>query len=377
MAEQVLLMVPDEDQRMLASQAAQFFAEHSPIERVRKLRDADDAVAYSRDLWARIGELGYAGLHVPEAYGGMGMSFFELGLVLSQAGKTLVPEPFVSAVLASETLLGGGSEDQKSEWLTKIASGEGVVATAYLEKKSRFDVAAIEATATRAAGGFRLDGEKIQVLDAVAADAFLVTAKLDGKPNLFLVAADAPGLTVVRQHRMDGRNVAIVRFAGVGVGEDARVGGDAGIAALERGIDYATIALSAEMIGAADEAFAMTVDYIRVRKQFGVPLGSFQALQHRASRVYIALELARSAVLAATRAADESPQELARYASLAKAKATDAFLHAVDEAVQMHGGVGVTDECNVGFYLKRARAAEATFGNSAYHHARWATLNGY
>lgn len=377
MAEQVLLMVADEDQRMLASQAGQFFAEHSPIDRVRKLRDEQDALGYSRELWSQIAELGYAGLHLPEAYGGMGMSFFELCLVLTQAGRTLVPEPFLSAVLAGETLLAGGSDAQRSEWLPKIASGEAVVATAYLEKKSRFDLSAIETVAARAEGGFRIDGTKIQVVDGVGADAFLVTAKLDGTPELFVVPAGAPGLSVTKQSRMDGRNVALVRFEGVQLPEAARVGADGGFGAFTRAVDLATIALSAEMLGGADEVFGITVEYLKVRKQFGAPIGSFQALQHRAARVYIGLELCRSAVLAAARSVDERPDELPRYASLAKAKATDAYLHAVDEAVQMHGGVGVTDECNVGFHLKRARAAEATFGNSAFHHARWATVNGY
>lgn len=377
MAEQEILMVADEDQRTLASTAAQFFAEHSPIERLRKLRDANESLGYSRELWSQIAEMGYAGLHIPEAYGGMGMSFFELGLVLTQAGKQLVPEPFLSAILASETLLAGGSEEQKSEWLPKIASGEAVVATAYLEAKSRFDLSAVSATATRVAGGFAISGEKIQVADAVGADAFLVSARLDGAFALFLVPAGAAGLSVVAQKRMDGRNVAIVRFDGATVGEDARVGGEAPLAALQHGVDLATIALSAEMLGGADEAFHLTVEYIKVRKQFGVPIGSFQALQHRAARVYIDLELCRSAVLAAARAVDVRPAEIARFASLAKARATEAYLHSVDEAVQMHGGVGVTDECNVGFYLKRARAAEATFGNAAFHRARWATVNGY
>lgn len=375
MAEQDLPMIPDEDQRLLEKTAAQFFAQHSPADRVRKLRDGNDPLGYSRDLWSQMAELGWCGLHIPEEYGGMGMSFFDLCLVVAQAGKTLAPEPFLSAVLASETLVAGGSDAQKSEWLPKIAGAEAVIATAYLEARSRFDVSAIDATATKSSDGFVLEGTKVHVCDAVGADAFLVSAKLDGAVAVFVVAAGTKGITVTRGNRIDGRNAATVKLDAVEVPASALVPG--GVEALKRGIDYATIALSAEMLGGADEAFTTTVEYIKVRKQFGAPLGSFQALQHRAARVYIALELARSAVLAAARAADLLPQDLARYASLAKAKMTDAYLHSVNEAVQMHGGVGVTDECNVGFYLKRARAAESTFGNAAFHHARWATVNGY
>jgi len=377
MAEFVLDMMAGEDQKMLEQTASQFFAEHSPIDRVRKLRDSNDALGYSRELWSQMAELGLASLHIPEAYGGAGMSFFDLCLVLAQAGKRLVPEPFLSTVLASEMFVEGGSEDQKTTYLSEIASGATVVATAYLESKSRFDLAAIRTTATRASGGYAIAGEKIQVLDAVGADAFLVSAKLGDDVALFVVPAGAAGLSVVPQKRIDSRNAAIVRLDSVNVPESARVGGERGLEILSRAVDKATIALSAEMLGASDEAFAVTIDYLKVRKQFGVPLGSFQALQHRAARVYIAVELCRSAVLASARAVDERPEELARYASLAKAKATDTMLHVVDEAVQMHGGVGVTDECNVGFFLKRARVAEATFGNASYHRARWASLNGY
>lgn len=377
MAERVLDMIAGEDQKFLEKTASQFFSENSPIDRVRKLRDSGDALGYSRDLWAQMAELGLAGLHIPEAYGGAGMSFFDLCLVLAQAGKRLVPEPFLSAILASESLVEGGSEEQKQSYLPRIAAGEIVVATAFVESKSRFRLDAIASKAVRVASGYSLSGEKIQVLDAVGADAFLVSATIDGAVGLFLVASDAKGVSIVPQKRFDGRNCAIVRLDSVEVAETARVGGDRGLEVLGRAVDKATIALAAEMLGASDEVFALTVEYIKVRKQFGAPLGSFQALQHRAARVYIAIELCRSAVLASARAVDEQPEELARYASLAKAKATETFLHAVDEAVQMHGGVGVTDECNVGFYLKRARAAEATFGNAAFHRARWATLNGY
>lgn len=375
MPEAVLSMVADEDQQMLESTAKKFFADNSPIERVRRLRDGGDELGYSKALWGQIAELGLAGLHVPEEYGGAGLSFFGLGLVMMQAGRTLVPEPFLGSILATETLASGGSEAQRAEYLPAIAAGERVVGAAYLEAHSRHDLSAVDAKATADGEGFTLVGEKVHVVDGFGADAYLVTARVGGTVEVFVVPAGAAGLVAVRQRRMDGRNVARVRLDGVRVSADARLPG--GLAALARGIDHATIALAAEMIGAADQVFAETVEYIRVRKQFGVPIGSFQALQHRAGRVYIALELARSAVLAASRAVDECPEQLARYASLAKAKANDACLLAADEAVQMHGGVGVTDECNVGFYLKHARAASVTFGDGAYHASRWAEANGY
>jgi acyl-CoA dehydrogenase len=259
-----------------------------------------------------------------------------------------------------------------------------VLALAQQEAGSRYDLAAVETRAERAGAGFRLRGEKIQVLDGHVADALVVAARTAGGPRetkgitLFLVPRDAAGLAITRQSRVDGRNAALVRLDGVSVGADAVLGAvDEGHAPLAGAVDRATVGLSAEMLGGMQQAFAMTLDHLKHRVQFGVPIGSFQALKHRAANVFIELELARSAVMAAARAVDAGDADLARLVSLAKARCSDAYVLAGNEGVQMFGGVGMTDEYDIGFYMKRGRAAELTFGDAAFHRARWASLSGY
>lgn len=374
-----LPLVLDEAQKELERTVASFVRGNSPMTRVRKLRDTKDETGFSRELWAQMAELGWVGMNIPEAYGGMGLGFFELSIVLEQLGRQLAPEPFLSTVLlAAQVLLRGGSEAQKQAHLPAVAAGERVLTVAYAEKGSRFELDRIATTLTRDGDDIVLTGEKIQVLDGHVADALIVSARSSAGVSLVLVPKDAAGMTVVRQNRIDCRNVAIVRLEGVRLPASAIVGDEGkGLPVLREAMDIASIGLAAESLGAAEQAFEMTLEYIRTRKQFNVPLGSFQALQHRASRVFIKLALTRSAVLAAAQSVDHRPDSLAEFATLAKARAEETFLDAVNEAVQMHGGVGVTDEHDIGFYLKRARAVQATFGDATVQRQRWAELQGY
>jgi alkylation response protein AidB-like acyl-CoA dehydrogenase len=376
-----LRLILDEEQRMLAKTAREFVAEKSPVSRVRRLRDTNDATGFSRALWAEMAELGWLGLELPEAYGGVGLGFFELCAVLEEAGRRLMPEPFVSTLLlGAQALRLGGTEAQKEAHLPAIAAGERIVTLAFEEAGLRFDFARPKTTARRVDGGYALDGTKTQVLDGHVADAIIVTASLEGEGGLglFLVDPKAKGVRITRQHRVDSRNAAIVELDGVVVAEDAVVGEPGRSERLLEGVlDRAAIGLAAEMLGGAEQAFADTIGYLKERVQFGVPIGSFQALQHRAARLFIELQLCRSAVLAAARAVDASPELVPQLASLAKARAADTFLHVAKEAIQMHGGIGMTDEHDIGFYLKRAQAAAVAFGDAAYHRGRWATLNGY
>jgi acyl-CoA dehydrogenase len=325
------------------------------------------------------------GIALPEAVGGAGLGFAELAVVLEELGRTLAPEPFLSTVLlAGQTLLLSGDAAKQAAWLPRICKGEAVLALAQQEARSRWDLAHVETRAEASGGGFRLTGEKLQVLDGHVADAFVVAARTAGGPRdaagitLFLVPKGTAGLAVTRQSRVDGRNAAQVRLEGVSASADAVVGALGGGHALLAGaVDRATVGLCAEMLGGMEQAFALTVEHLKSRIQFGVPIGSFQALKHRAANVFIELELAKSAVMAAARAVDAGDPDLARLVSLAKARCSDAYLLAANEGVQMFGGVGMTDEYDIGFYLKRARAAELTFGDAAFHRARWATLSGY
>jgi acyl-CoA dehydrogenase len=250
-----------------------------------------------------------------------------------------------------------------------------VLSFAYAEEGGRYDAQRVTVRAEKSASGHRLRGEKRWVLDGHAADAFVVSARTGGEIDardgisLFLVDRDTPGLTILPLAMVDSRGAARVRLAGVEVGDDRRLGG---ADLLARAISRATAALTAEMLGGIEEVFARTIEYLKQRKQFGVPIGSFQALKHRAAHMFCEIELTRSVVLAALAAPDD-----AILVSAAKARASDTFVLVSAEAIQMHGGIGATDELDIGFYYKRARVAEMTFGTSAYHRDRFGRLQGY
>jgi alkylation response protein AidB-like acyl-CoA dehydrogenase len=366
-----LRLALSEDQEALSRNARRFVDERSPLARLRRIRDGADSLGFSLELWRELAELGFLGLHLPESEGGAGLALLDTCLVFEAAGRRLMPEPLLSALLAAEVL--GAS--RRSEDLGALLRGEALFAVAHQEAKSRY---ALDKVATLAEGTV-LSGEKLQVLAGQAARAFIVSARQGGDDGdggrlaLFRVDAGAPGVSVVPQHRIDGRSSAIVRFDRA----PAELLVQDGLPLLRRAVDRATIALSFEMLGAASQAFEITLEYLKTRKQFGTPIGSFQALQHRAARMFIELTLARSAAVGAAVAQEAVPAELPRFASLAKARCSEVFIQVASEGVQMHGGVGVTDEFDIGLYLKRARAADATFGDVAWHRRRWAELSGY
>jgi acyl-CoA dehydrogenase len=378
-------LVLTEDQELIAKTARDFADEESPISRFRELRDSGDPVGFSKKLWKEMAELGWVGIPFPEAMGGADMGFAELVLVLEALGRNLAPEPFLSSVaMAGQALLLGGSEEQRQAWIPGLVEGEKLLSLAYLEDGSRFDLNRVVTRAEQKDGGWTIRGQKIQVLDGHVADAFVVSARSAGDDSdaegigLFLVPADAAGLTTTRQTRLDSRGAALVSFDGVEVAADAAIGevGNAG-ALLEQVIDRATVALGAEMLGGMSKSFELTLEYLKERKQFGVPIGSFQALKHRAAEVFTEIELSRSTVMAAARAIDEDSEDLQKLVSVMKARCSDAYILAANEGIQMFGGVGMTDEYDIGFFLKRARAAELTFGDAAWHRDRWARLSGY
>ena len=378
-------LILTEDQELIAKTAADFATEKSPVSRLRALRDDADPTGFSRDLWKEMAELGWIGIPFAEDHGGAGLGLAELAVVLEALGRGLAPEPFLSTVLLGGAALErAGSEAQRAQWLPGVVEGETILALAYQGPKSRYDLNVTGATASAQGDGFRLDGEKIQVLDGHVADALLVSARTSGAEgeaggvSLFLVPEDAAGLTVTRQHRVDDRNVALVRLDGVEVPADALVGERDGASALiAEVVDRATVGLCAEMLGGMQEAFDLTLAHLKGREQFGEVIGSFQALKHRAADLFIDIELARSVVMGAARALDAGDPEGAKLVSLAKAHCSDAYVHVANEGVQMFGGVGMTDEYDIGFYMKRARAAEFSFGDAAFHRDRWATLGGY
>ena len=370
----------NDEQKMLLKTAHEFIRDRAPASRIRTFRDSKDEIGFSRELWNEMAELGWLGLHIPEEYDGLGLGFFDLCVVLEQSGRELMPEPFVSTLLlGTQALLLGGTEAQKQALLPGIAAGETLVTVGYEETGSHGDAPKVSVVARKSADGFELSGEKIQVLDGHLAGRIIVSAATsESGYTLFLVDPAQSGVTITRQSRIDGLNAAIVGLEGVSVTGEAIVGElDCGGPLLQSVFDRAAVGLSAQMLGASEQAFADTIEYIKEREQFGVPIGSFQALQHRAVSVYTELALTRSVVLAAARAIDEAPDDVPRLASLAKAMASETFMHAAQEAIQMHGGIGVTDEHDIGLYIKRAQATYMTFGKPSEHRQRWAELHGY
>ena len=378
-------LVLTEDQELLAKTAADWVAERSPVRRVRELRDANDSDGFSREIWREMAELGWVGIPFPESCGGADLGLAEFVVVLEALGRSLAPEPFLSSVLlGGGALVAAGSAEQRDTWLPAVAAGERLLTLAYQEPRSRYDLRCVSTRAERDGEGWRITGEKIQVPDGTAADALVVTARTAGDDDaadgitLFLVPGTAEGLTRERQSRIDSRGAALVKLEGVQVGSSDVVGEvNRGGDLLERVIDAATVGLCAEMLGSMSEAFDRTLEYLKVRTQFGVPIGSFQALKHRAAEQFIEIELCRSAVMAAARAIDDGSEESAKLVSLAKARCSDSAMLVAHEAIQMHGGIGMTDEHEIGFFVKRARVAELTFGDAAYHRDRWARLSGY
>ena len=378
-------LVLNEDQELIAKTALDFVEEHSPVSRFRALRDAGDELGYSPALFKEMAELGWTGIPFDEKQGGASMGLAELVLIVEALGRKLAPEPFLGGItMGGSALALGGDAALRDAWLPSVIDASKVVAVAHQEPRSRYDLFAVETRAEVSGDGHILTGEKVQVLDAVGADAVIIPARTSGQSGdrdgitLFLVEAGADGLTIERQIRVDHRNAAIIRLDGVACSGASIVGAKGkGGALLEQVVDRATVVLCAEMLGGMSEAFDLTLEYLKTRDQFGVKIGSFQALQHRAAKVYMEIELARSTVMAASRAVDAGDKQAARLVSLSKARCSDAYVLAANEGVQIFAGVGMTDEYDIGFYMKRARAAELTFGDAAFHRSRWATLGSY
>jgi acyl-CoA dehydrogenase len=332
--------------------AGDFVTEKSATGRVRTYRDEKDPLAWSRPLYQEMVAMGWTAVAVPESSGGLGLGFETQCLLLEQAGGHLVPEPLVSTAIATQVLMGSETPEARA-LLSDIASGAAIVAFA--------DGGQIDLENDRLTG--HIDG----VPDVYGATAYLVATDT----GLYLVDGASSGVEIYRQWRIDGRNAGVLKLSetsAIRLGDQALV---------TRARDCAAIAISAEMLGGAEQAFRTTVAYLKTREQFGVAIGTFQSLQHRAARMYIEIGLLRSAVYGAAECVDDDASDCARFASLAKATAGDTYLFVANQAIQLHGGIGVTDECDIGLYLKRARVSEVTWGTASAHRSRWATLGGY
>ena len=377
-----MAFVLSEEQQMLRDSAKAFAAEKLPVSQLRALRK--EGKPYDTSAWKEMAELGFAGVIIPESFGGSGFGHVGLGQVLEAQGRTLAATPLLStAMIGASALLLGGTSMQKDAWLAKIASGEATVALA-ADEGPHHDPAKVRLSATKTGAGYTLSGDKRYVVDGAEANLLVVAARTSGAADdasgitLFLVAGDARGVTRTGLKTLDAHAAANISFKNVEVGADAVLGAvDAGHGLLEQILDRARIGAAAEMLGAADAAFEMTADYLKVRKQFGQLIGSFQSLQHRAAIMFTELELTRSCVAAALDALDRNANNISELASLAKARAGETLHLVSNEAVQMHGGIGMTDAHDSGLYMKRARVLEALYGGESFHRDRYARLGGY
>jgi alkylation response protein AidB-like acyl-CoA dehydrogenase len=377
-------MVLSSEARMVRDTAHDFFRERAPITALRKLRDLSDPDGFSRALWREMAELGWTGFLVPEDHGGTEFGLMGLAQVMEASGRTLTASPLVSTALIGASLIAmAGSNDQKAEYLPPLVAGERLFALA-LEEGSRHQPHRIATKAEKQGSGYRLNGQKTFVLDGHVADHLIVAARTAGARDdregitLFLVPGDVSGVNRPRTIMIDSRNAARIRLDNVAVGADSALGRvDGGADILDHVLDRVRACLAAEMLGSAAEAFERTVQYLKDRKQFGVPIGSFQALKHRAARMFCEIEVTRSAVTAACSALDDNTNDAAALSALAKGKANDTLDLCGDEGVQMHGGIGMTDEHEIGFFMKRARVARASFGDSGFCRDRYAALMGY
>jgi acyl-CoA dehydrogenase len=377
-------LVLTEDQLMFRDATKRFAAQRAPVAQLRKLRDDNDATGFDREVWREMAQMGWAGVLVPEEHGGAGFGYVGAGLIAEEVGRNLSATPLLStAVLGVTALLRGGTVTQREALLPAIAGGDIVVALASDEKNRH----APHSIATRAAGGsgrFKLSGRKLHVLDGHVADRLIVTTRTSGVVEsrdgitLFLIDARANGVVVTRIPTVDNHNAAAVELRDVAVSDTDVVGTfDKGAVVLDAVLDAGRAVLAAELLGVAEESFERTLTYLREREQFGAKIGTFQSLQHRAAHLFCEIELVRSVVLRALQALDAQEPTASNLVCLAKAKATDVARIATNEAVQMHGGIGMTDEFDIGFFKKRARAAGETFGDYYYHADRFAQLAGY
>ena len=370
-----------QEQEMLRATARKFFENECPSTFVRE-RMAEPA-GVTDDFWGKLAEQGWLGLVYPEQYGGAGLGFVDLVVLMEEMGRVVMPGPFfATTVLAGLAILEAGSAAQKETWLTKIAAGEAKATLAWSEPSARWDAAGVTTTARAAADGFVLAGTKLFVPDAHLADVLVVvartgeTARPEDGVSLFLVPTGTPGVEVKLLPTMDQtRKLCEVTFRDVRVGGDALLGSkNGGWAPLTRVVERATVALCAEMCGGAQRVLEMTTEYAKIRVAFGKPIGSYQGVKHRAADMLVDVENAKSLTYYAAWAVDENATEAALAASMAKAYASDAFRRVSGAGIQLHGGIGFTWEHDLHLYFKRAKSSEFTFGDATHHRERVASL---
>ena len=374
----------DEDQAMLADTARSFMAEEGSIaKQLRHWRDRDCKDGFGHELWKQFAEMGFTGILVDEGYGGLGMGHVEAGIVLEEIGRNLTPSPFLTSSVLAATALKHGGDDVRGRYLPGLVSGEQVFAVA-VDEGAKHNPARIRTRAEKSGNGFKLSGQKDFVIHGASADMLVVAARTSGDDTdedgitLFAVPRDAANMSHDSVRLVDSSVATHTKFDGVELDGDAVIGEvDNGRAVLNAMLNAGRVGAAAEGVGVASGAFDMTVDYLKQRKQFGRHIGEFQALQHRASHLYSEVEIARAATIKAAQLLDAGSERAELMVAVAKAKVAKAAGLSVKEGVQMHGGIGMTDEYDIGLYMKRDRALQEFLGDQYYHTQRVAELSGY
>ena len=377
-------LILTEEEQFLKDTAKNFAEERSPITHFRSLRDNSDPILWDKDMWQEMSKLGWPGIMIPEEFGGSNFGLSGICVVLQECAKTLTPSPlFATGVLGAYAINKYGTKEQKEKYLPLIANGKLTTSVA-VDESSHHNPNDTLLIAKKSADEFILSGKKTFVIDGTSSDLLIVLARTSGEKGdstgltLFLIDSNSDGIDRIKLEMADSRNYANIIFDNVKISSNNILGDiEAGGEAIDDILDIGRIAISAEMLGNSEAAFETTLDYLKQRKQFGVLIGSFQALQHRAAEMFCEIELTKSSVIAAMRAADERSNDVQRLSSLAKTVAGETLHLVSNEAIQMHGGIGVTDEYDIGFFLKRARVAEQIFGSAKFHTERYANLSGF
>ena len=370
-------LILTEEQKMLKEAANEFLQTNSPLESFRKLRD-DNYKSFDPKVWEGFIEMGWTALTIPENYGGLDFGYTGLGQILEETGKTLTKSPLISSILLSATAIRlSDNENLKSRWLPDLMNGKTLMSLA-LDEKSFFDPNSIKSTAVLSDENFIINGEKQMVIDACNSDFIIVIANLNESISLFLVDAKSKGVKIKTDILMDAGSYSNISFKNVSIPAKDQLDIDIeGESILKSVLEIGAIGLSCEMLGSVQAAFNQTMEYIKERQQFGTKIGSYQGLQHRAAKLFCEIELCKSIILKALQSIDDQDENLSKYAHLAKAKLGEVLKLTSNEAIQMHGGIGVTDDVNIGFYLKRARVIQRLLGDTNYHLECLANQKGY
>tara|TARA_B100001121_G_scaffold1605_1_gene1398 strand:+ start:4282 stop:5418 length:1137 start_codon:yes stop_codon:yes gene_type:complete len=376
-------LVLNEEQIFLKDSAKKFALEKTPTTHFREVRDSELENCYDEKIWQEMVSLGWSGILVPEEYGGSNFGVAGISSILEELGRTLTPSPLFSTAVVGVSLVKHANDDVKKEILPKVVS-EGLRICFALEESNHHDPLKISCKAEKNGETYKISGEKTFVIDGGFSDKIVIACRTSGEEgkkeglSLFILDSESKGLTVTTTKMVDSRNAANMKFDNVIVSEEMLIGEEgSAYEIIDSVLDISRAAISAEMLGSALQAYEITIDYLKEREQFGSKIGSFQALQHRAAIMFSELELCKSCVIESVTSFDEGGNDSERLASLSKAKIGEVFHLVSNESVQMHGGIGVTDEYDIGLYLKRARVAEQIFGNSDFHKNRYAELTGY